>query len=77
MTAARHRAAATAIRARYRTARKGLMPSSVGSWGYEIWPALAAEHDRRAAQIDLALATTAEMTAVVDAITTTDQRSTP
>ena len=52
------------------------MPVSVGSWGYEIWPALATEHDRRAAQIDLALATTAEMTAVVDAITT-DQRSTP
>ena len=32
---------------------------------------------KAAAQIDLALATTAEMTAVVDAITTTDQRSTP
>jgi len=70
VTAARHRAAATALRTKYQAARRGMMPSSVGSWGYEIWPALAAEHDRRAAQIDLALATTAEMTAIVDAIDT-------
>ena len=72
MTAARHRAAATALRTKYQAARRGMMPPIVGSWGYEIWPALAAEHDRRAAQIDLSLATTAEMTAIVD-----DLRRTP
>lgn len=68
MTASRHRSAAITLQTRYRLASSGQMdPVTSPHWGYEIWPALAAEHLRRSQKIDFSLARTAEVEAVVEA----------
>lgn len=67
MTAQRHRAAAIMLRSRYKTVVSGLVdPVRTPYWGYEIWPALARVHDQLAEKIDLSLAKTAEIEAIID-----------
>lgn len=67
MTAQRHRAAAIMLRSRHRlVAKGGVALDTSPMWGWEIWPALAAEHDRRAARIEMELASTAELSAIPD-----------
>lgn len=68
MTAQRHRSAAVMLRSRYSQVVRGQgNPSQTPHWGYEIWPSLAAEHDRRAQKIELSLARTSELEALVEA----------
>ncbi len=69
MTAQRHRSAAIMLRSRYRRVISGQAdPERSPYWGHEIWPVLAAEHERRAQKIDLSLANTSELEAVVDSV---------
>lgn len=64
-TPARHRAAAVMLRSRYQAVVAGRVNLEVTPcWGFELWLALAREHDRRAKLLE-ALADTAELPAIV------------
>jgi hypothetical protein len=67
MTAQRHRAAAIMLRSRYRLVSSGKVALDTSPmWGWEIWPVLAADHDRRAARIEMELAATAKLPAIAE-----------